>query len=188
MPKICTLEGCERGGKLRRGWCSIHYGRWRDHGSVEWTPPTVEERFWAKVDVLGPDECWGWTASVFRDRYGYGKFNAGTSRATAQAVYAHRFAYELTHGPIPDGMMVCHHCDNPPCVNPEHLFLGTQADNMRDMAVKGRHGRAKTPLDQVRAVKRMLSEGATQSQIVEAVGVPLYTVQNIRSGDSWRHV
>lgn len=84
--------------------------------------------FWAKVDRRGPDECWEWTTG--RERYGYGHSVLGT---------ASRVAWELTNGPIPDGQRVLHSCDNPPCCNPRHLFLGTQLDNVRDMMAKGRH-------------------------------------------------
>jgi hypothetical protein len=105
---------------------------------------TTEERFWAKVDRSGgPDACWLWTAGTFRLRNGYGKF--GADPAASRTVYAHRFAYELSHGPIPPGLLVCHHCDNPPCCNPAHLFLGTIADNMRDMSDKGRAARQNDP-------------------------------------------
>jgi HNH endonuclease len=82
--------------------------------------------------------CWEWSGA--RDRYGYGKLRRDT-------VYwkAHRLAWTLEHGPIPDGMYVCHHCDNPPCVNPAHLFLGTSRDNQLDRVAKGRHNQtAKT--------------------------------------------
>lgn len=189
MPGTCSVDGCESAGNLRRGWCFKHYMRWRRHGDPGHTERTVtlgtvEERFRAKVDRRGPDDCWPWTGHTLR---GYGQFQAGTGRDESRIVYAHRFAYELATGEDPGDLFVCHRCDNPPCCNPDHLFLGDNADNMHDMAVKGRHGRTTTTLDQARAVKRMLHEGATQGQIVEAVGVPLHTVKNIRRGTAWRH-
>jgi hypothetical protein len=138
----CSVDECPKLA-ARKGWCHMHYMRaWR-HGS----PSTVKrvtvrgtpvERFWAKVDKDTPGGCWEWMASVFVDRYGYGKFNEGTSHDDNRTVYAHRFAYELESGPIPDGMHVLHQCDNPPCVNPAHLRLGTHADNMREMVERNR--------------------------------------------------
>lgn len=90
------------------------------------------DRFWNKVDRSG--DCWTWQGS--RDRKGYGRVSVNQ-----RPVLAHRFSWTLSHGPIPDGLCVLHKCDNPPCVNPEHLFLGTIADNNRDMVAKGRHAR-----------------------------------------------
>ena len=93
----------------------------------------VAERFWEKVDQSGGlFACWPWTAN--RNSRGYGdRFRVGDKQYRA-----HRFAYELTHGPIPDGLLVCHSCDNPPCCNPAHLWLGTAADNHADRNRKGR--------------------------------------------------
>lgn len=89
----------------------------------------MPERFWARVDKSG--DCWIWTASRYRRGYGQAYFEG-------RYYTAHRLAYTLTFGPVPMGICVCHHCDNPPCCNPAHLFLGTDADNMRDRDAKGR--------------------------------------------------
>lgn len=92
----------------------------------------VLERFWKYVDKRGPDECWEWQA--FRDEHGYGHLSTESSKHMP----AHRYSYEIHHGPIPDGLDICHKCDNPPCCNPVHLFAGTEKDNMADMVAKGR--------------------------------------------------
>ena len=90
-------------------------------------------RFWSKVQRNAANECWPWLAGA-RTKQGYGNFRP---RPDGQ-VLAHIFAWTLNHGPVPDGIKVCHTCDNPPCCNPAHLFLGTQKENMQDCAKKGR--------------------------------------------------
>lgn len=92
---------------------------------------TVVERFWAKVDRRGPDECWPWTGAT--QQTGYGRF-----RVDGRLQGAHRVAYVLTHGHLRPGAHVLHRCDTPGCCNPSHLFLGTHADNMADKEAKGR--------------------------------------------------
>lgn len=97
-------------------------------------PP--EERFWAKVDKRGPDECWLWLAAS--DQHGYGTFWTGE-----RLIKAHRFAYKLAHGDFDDALDCLHKCDRPPCCNPTHLFLGTAQDNVDDMLSKGRYSKVK---------------------------------------------
>src|SRR3990167_1210519 len=93
-------------------------------------PP--KERFWKKVQKGdSPEKCWEWKSC--KNPEGYGQFTIDGKK-----VYAHRYSWELHNGTIPDGLWVLHHCDNPACVNPDHLFVGTQTDNMQDMISKGR--------------------------------------------------
>lgn len=147
------------------------------------------ERFWDKVRVGSPDECWEWQA--LRQYQGYGQFKLSQPRRQVQA---HRFAWELTNGPIPDGMMVCHECDNPPCCNPCHLFLGFHVDNMADMAQKGhlkgtRNPKAILTPHDIFSIRDTYSDGCvTQRDIAEVYGVNSSTINAILTGRNWGHI
>lgn len=129
IPRVC--EFCSVAFLAREDMAAMGYGRFCGRvcqGKALRRP--LPERFWAKVNKTG--ECWLWTASF--DGRGYGQIGAGPGRNKR----SHRVAWELTYGPIPEGMYVCHHCDTKACVRPDHLFLGTHGDNVRDMIAKKR--------------------------------------------------
>ena len=154
----------------------------------------MEDRFWAKVDVRGENECWEWMACKAQ---GYGRIGLGGVGAGAEN--AHRLSWELHHGDIPDDLYVLHKCDNRGCVNPAHLFLGTQAENIADMVAKGRHarvaqkgernGRAMLTKDQVIEIRHRYAEGGvTLRHLGEEFGVCPATASHIVQGRNWPHV
>jgi hypothetical protein len=150
----------------------------------------LEERFWEKVAVRGQSECWHWTACL--GRKGYGKIGSG--QREKPTVEAHIVSWELANGPRPAGMNVCHRCDTPACVNPSHLFLGTQADNQADMVSKGRqtlgekNPMAKLTESDIRTIKALLGRGVMQRSIAVMFGVTDPTISNIKSGKTWSRV
>lgn len=149
--------------------------------------------FWSKVSRRAPSECWEFTGA--RDENGYGRlsvYSHGTS-------LAHRKAWEETNGPIPPGMFVCHRCDNPPCCNPGHLFLGTNLDNTRDRVAKGRPGGTRSPLrgesalnakldaEKVREIRR-LAEQTGGPELARRFGVAHSLIYRIVRRKAWAHV
>ena len=150
---------------------------------------TLEERFFEKVHINTKNGCWEWTA--YKDPNGYGRF-----RFDGQMRQAHRWSYQQHVGEIPANMCVCHQCDNPRCVNPEHLFLGTHQENMRDMMAKGRHRRSdsaglrKLCESDVRAVKAMLPKHGRGvcAFLARWFGVSRKTISYIKRGKLWSHV
>lgn len=122
--KICTVEGCFK-PPVSRGWCAMHYTRWLRHGDpLKLKPLTAIQKFWR--DTVRTDGCWFWVGSITKG--GYGLTARGRGRGNQMA---HRFAYELLVGPIPEGLEVDHLCNNPRCVRPEHLEPVTPEENMR---------------------------------------------------------
>lgn len=134
---------------------------------MEWRP--AKDRFWEKVDVRGPDECWPWVAGRSGD---YGIFNAGNRRIVRASI----FSLELKLGRrLRKRRCACHSCDNPPCCNPFHLFEGTRRDNALDAGMKGRL-HVVIPDDVVRSARTLRQNGATLEQISEQLGVSTASV------------
>jgi hypothetical protein len=148
----------------------------------------LAERFWEKVSKDG--DCWLWTASLTRGGYGQFPLRKGVIRR------AHRIAWELENGPVPNGLWVLHRCDNPPCVRPSHLFLGTPKDNSADMTAKGRHN---TPLGSARPAARLSeadvitiraarANGETGAALARRYGVHRSSIYHICNRDYWKHI
>lgn len=152
----------------------------------------IDVRLWRRVDKNGPtlthmdSACWMWTGHVIAD--GYGHIKRGKTM-----VLTHRLSWELTFGEIKDGLLVLHKCDNPACVNPSHLFLGTDADNARDRDSKGRlgnrtgsaNGNAKITEDIVIQIR---SSATPTKELAKAYNVSIPLIQKIRGKSLWRHV
>lgn len=143
---------------------------------------TIKERFWSKVDKSNLDGCWIWKASL-SGQNGYGFFRIGKKEGCTTA---HRFSYTLDKGIIPEGMLVCHSCDKPTCVNPNHLFLGTHRDNAIDRQNKGR-GSAPRKLT-LKQVKRIKSSTISQSKLALQFKVSRATIAHIQYGQTWAHI
>jgi len=152
----------------------------------------VEERFWSKVGVRGPDECWLWRGA--KTSAGYGLIGAG--RRSDGSILAHRLAWELENGLVPEGLCVCHHCDNRLCVNPKHLFTGTIGDNLEDARSKGRmsppphyrgekNGNSKLTQEEVAEIRLLLADGMLQRVISEQFNVSAGTVSDINRRKTW---
>ena len=125
----CTLEYCNRKHHVK-GFCELHYKRIKKFGDPELNCMPLKETFHEKYEIITETGCWIWMGAT-SNGYGVASDNGKTQPA-------HRYSWELHNGPIPEGMQVCHKCDVKPCVNPDHLFIGTQKDNMHDAMRKGR--------------------------------------------------
>lgn len=185
----CRVEYCDR-ESIARGCCHRHYRaltlygdptavRQKQHHGL-----SLKERFYQYVKQ--GDGCWRWLSYV--DPQGYGRLNID-----GKPILASRLSYLLHHGDIPNGKVVCHKCDNPTCVNPKHLFIGSQADNMADMIEKGRdrhkclsgvqHHRAK--LDPERASAIRASDEPT-AVLARRYNISRATVHSIKTGRTWK--
>ena len=155
---------------------------------MEYTDKDIA-RFWSRVDKTDDvNSCWEWTAAKINAGYGQVSLNGTT-------VLAHRFAWVLHFGDIPEGLCVLHKCDNRGCVRPDHLWLGTKADNQRDMVDKGRsarlqgedHGRSKLTEAQAILIKNTYP-AASQYLLADVYGIDQSQISRIINGDNWRHL
>lgn len=200
----CSAQDCERDA-VAKGLCLMHYKRVRNSGTTEKRVQErrpLADRFNEKYKVNDQTGCWEWTGALTD---GYGVINAG---GDSGPIRAHRVSFELFVGKIPDGngyhgTCVLHRCDNPKCVNPEHLFLGTNADNVADMDAKGRrvstprrgplkdksgmrrgsaHPAAKLDEEQVAEIRASAMDGQS---LADRYGVSKTTISRIRLGKKW---
>jgi hypothetical protein len=153
---------------------------------------TLDERtFWSRVSIGSPDECWPW--SMYRSKDGYGQIHASLVHGRV-IDKTHRVAWSLTNGAIPDGMSILHHCDNPPCCNPAHLYVGTHAQNNADRIERGRSSKgshrpnAKLTEPDVVAILALASEGVRDPELAARYGVACSVIANIRLGKDWKHL
>jgi hypothetical protein len=176
------------------------------HRTIPPLTPQDVERFWKKVRKAGPDECWYWTAC--RNPAGYGQINIGGWRFLAS-----RVAWTIKHGSIPPSLCVLHHCDTPPCCNPDHLFLGTDADNSQDCARKEHHkgpynlprrerrwphkhppvprlmlNAHVTPSQVLDISTRYRAGGVTQSVLASEYGISRSTISRIARRENWTQI
>lgn len=191
---VCCIKGCDK-PTLALGLCVNHWRRNRKYGSPvalkshsgRFRGMPAQDRF--EMQVKKTDACWLWRGSTDKD--GYGVFKAEHDGVLYQK--AHRFSFALHKGHPPFGLHVCHSCDNPQCVRPDHLFLGTSAENMADKMAKGRHrwmrgedaGHAILTEDQARSV---IGDARPYAQIAADYGVTASAIGDIKNRKSWRHL
>lgn len=191
---MCTVDGC--GAKVRsRGMCQKHYSAWR-YASRDVMPvvprgypcasrsDTMEERLERRIERDPNSGCWLWAGAL--NNYGYGSLGVH-----GKGYAAHRLSFETFRRRLAPGEVVCHKCDTPACVNPDHLFAGSQADNLADMHAKGRHranflgARAVLTEERVLEARRRYRAGEKAKSIAADFGVHEHTLWMAASGRSW---
>jgi hypothetical protein len=189
----CAFDECERDA-VCKGYCDKHYrrvlrrGDVNDYGSRKVAEGDAIERFHQKYEI-NESSCWIWTGGTRPNSKGVPYPRHWTD--DFKSIGAHRFSFELVHGAIPQGMYVCHKCDTPLCVNPDHLFLGSHQDNMRDMVAKQRSftgrgedkkGRSKLTNQQADQIRKM---SMSHSNIGAMFGVSATTIGRIKRRESY---
>lgn len=193
--QFCTVPGCDK-KHLARGFCYVHYQRWKRFGDPSTTklprfslsrPDELKAALLNRRRVDG-NGCWIWTLHC--GERGYGQWTIGQRNYPVHRLSAHlHFGFDLD-----SPLLICHRCDNPPCFNPEHLFIGTSAENSADMVRKGRSlkgeasGHSKLTEDDVRVIRRRYSLGESQQAIADDYGVNQTLIGFIVRGVAWKHV
>lgn len=197
LKDTCSEDGCSLEATCR-GWCNPHYQRQYRQATGRLRPrkPAIE-RFLSKINPNGPKmrhmetQCHVWMAG--RSSNGYGRFSAKKDH-NPYTWYTHRYTWTHFIGPIPEGLFVCHECDNPLCVRLEHLFLGTSADNSADMVKKHRQAageraaRSVLRSQQVSEIRVRHERGESVSHLASEFGVSSQNVYEIVSGETWKHL
>lgn len=195
--KICSIDNCEK-VKWARGWCVNHYALWNRWGSPHINKEnnirhkkysSLEDYLSDGFSIGNDDECWEWKKHRSKQGYGSAVWNKKSYKS-------HRLAYEFHKGKIPENICVLHKCDNPPCGNPAHLFLGTNKDNVNDRVKKGRNGNSlgenshlsKLKNNEVLKIKKLLAKGTHVLVISRLYDVTKETIYGIRDGKTWKHV
>ena len=193
MPKLCGGDGCTSMA-ISRGLCGAHYmksKRLNLFQDVRRSEAPLEERFFRQIEKS--NNCWMWTGRAIGKGYG----SIGLGGKGAKQILAHRLSYQIHKGPIPDGMVVMHKCDNPRCVNPDHLDAGTQSQNIKDAFTRMRKvlptkkvrgeecGASKLTNEIVLSIR---SSGLSLSTLAELYKVSKSTIERVRYRKTWRHI
>lgn len=192
---VCTAESCAR-SQQAKGFCIKHYNRWRRTGNPNQARrmmprgSTLHHRIEAQRTAGSPDSCWEWEGTIHHSGYGHMQVD-GVQKS------AHIWAYIDANGPIPEGQMVLHSCDNRRCVNPNHLRLGSHQDNMDDKVERDRCSRLMgelgpsrkiTESDAVEIIQRYATESISSAALGRDYGISPSQVQFIVNGKRWPHL
>ncbi len=181
--KTCTVDGCA-GAVVARGLCNRHYtrqfrGRPLDDSMIRRKLPNVSLDTVADCVTVDARGCWNWAGT--KNANGYGVVQSG-----GRQMQAHRWHYTEVNGPLSARQYVCHKCDNPACINLDHLYVGTPEDNMRDMVMRDRCAHARLAASDARAVIKLIASGFGVASIAAIFGVSEAAIYNIKAGRTWR--